>query len=282
MPEQPLVELGGTGGAVMHIAVANGFPPQTYTPLLAPLTARYRVVSLPPRPLWTNPPPPDSVTSWRSLASDMLAGLRKHDLRDVIAVGHSFGAVASMLAVLEEPSRFRALILLDPTFLPPHLLWLIKLSRIFRFEHRQPLVQGALRRRARFATEQEAFDYWRGKPLFRDWSDDVLWLYTRSLTRPAPDGGLELAWSPQWEARYYKTIFTESWRELPKLRGVLPVLAIRGTTTNTFLEASARKFRRVLPAAVYAEIEGHGHLFPHSAPDQTRAIMEGWLGEQGL
>lgn len=76
----------------MHLAVANGFPPLTYTPLLGPLTDRYRVVSLPPRPLWSNPPSPETLTSWRVLADDLLAGMREYDLRDVIAVGHSFGS----------------------------------------------------------------------------------------------------------------------------------------------------------------------------------------------
>jgi pimeloyl-ACP methyl ester carboxylesterase len=278
---QTLYEFGGNG-AVMHLAVANGFPPQTYTPLLQPFTARYRVVSLPPRPLWHEPPPPESIHSWRSLADDLLAGLRDYDLRDVIAIGHSFGCVASMLAVIEEPNRFRALILLDPTFLPPRLLRLIDVARIFRFDGRQPLVNGALRRRQYFANRDEAFAYWRSKPLFRDWSDDALWLYTDSMTRPAPDGGLRLTWSPEWEARYYRTIFTHSWREIPKLRGLLPTLAIRGTTTNTFAESSARKFRDMLPDADYAEIEGHGHLFPQSAPEETRRLIEGWLEKQSL
>jgi pimeloyl-ACP methyl ester carboxylesterase len=277
-----LYEFGGSG-PVLLLAVANGFPPQTYAPLLQPLTARYRVVSLPPRPLWHNPPLPDSAPSWRVLADDLLAGMREYGLNDVLAVGHSFGGVASMLAVSAEPRRFRGLVMLDPTMLP---LWKLRIATIARkvgVEVRLPLVQGARRRRSRFASVDEAYAYWRSKPLFADWPDATLRLYAESMTCPAPDGdGLMLTWSPDWEAHYYETIFTEGWRELPKLRGLLPTLAVRGTTTNAFVEASARRFRRVLPEAAYAEIEGHGHLFPQSAPEQTRAIMEGWLAGNGL
>lgn len=281
MPEQPLYDFGGDG-ALMHLAVANGFPPPTYKPLLDPLTARYRVVSLPPRPLWHDPPPPDSIRSWHSLADDLLAGMRKYNLNNVIAVGHSFGCVASVLAAIQEPGCFRGLILLDPTFLPP--LWLlgIKVGRWFGLAGRSTLVRMAQRRRSRFESVDEAFTYWRSKPLFRDWSDEVLRLYAESMTQPSSEGGLELAWSPEWEARYYRLIFTEIWRELPKLRGKMPILAIRGTTSNTFFETAAQKFRNMLPDADYAEIEGHGHLFPQSAPEQTRAIMEQWLAKQGM
>lgn len=42
----PLYHLGGQG-TPLHLAVANGFPPAVYQPLLTPFTEMYRVVSLP-------------------------------------------------------------------------------------------------------------------------------------------------------------------------------------------------------------------------------------------
>lgn len=121
MTHYPLIELGGDG-SVLHLAVANGFPPQTYLPLLRPLMTRHRAVCLLPRALWPAEPVPETLHDWDSLAVDILAGLRQHNLTDVIAVGHSFGAVASILACLREPNRFRALVLLDPTILPEDAL----------------------------------------------------------------------------------------------------------------------------------------------------------------
>src|SRR5262245_22227216 len=113
---QTLYEFGGKPDApVMHLAVANGFPPQTYIPLFQPFTERYRVVSLPPRALWSGQHDPSETGSWRALADDLLAGMETHKLNNVIAVGHSFGGVASALAAIKQPQRFRALILLDPT-----------------------------------------------------------------------------------------------------------------------------------------------------------------------
>jgi pimeloyl-ACP methyl ester carboxylesterase len=277
---QPLFDFGGSG-RVLHLAVANGFPPLTYRALLDPLAARYHVVSLPPRPLWDAPPPPESINSWRSLAVDLMAGLRAYDLNGVIAVGHSFGSVASMLAVSTEPKRFAALILLDPTLLSPRRLWMLAVLRRFGLEGRMPLVRGALRRRSRFTSRDEAFTYWRGKPLFRDWSDDALGLYTDAMVCPSAEGGLELTWPPEWEAHYYRTIYAGSWQALETLRGTVPILCLRGEMSDVFDASAGERFQHILPDATLEVVAG-GHLFPLSAPDATRAVIEKWLTAKRL
>jgi pimeloyl-ACP methyl ester carboxylesterase len=269
----PIYDFGGSGPAI-HLSVANGFPAQTYAPLLGPLTPRYHVLSVLPRALWPDPPAPDSIRSWQHAGEDILAGLASRSVTGVVAIGHSMGAVASVFAVLAEPERFRALILLDPTFVEPGRAFTGYLLRIAGRQF--PLAKGALRRRSKFESVDEAYGYWRGKSLFRDWPDETVRLYAESITRP--DGhGVKLAWSPQWEARYYQTVHLPWRREVRKLRGLLPVLAIQGGLSDTFTEHSADVFRRLVPDATFRQVEGRGHFFPLSAPDQTRALIEDWL-----
>jgi pimeloyl-ACP methyl ester carboxylesterase len=275
---QTIYEYGGRG-TVIHMAVANGFPPQTYAPIFEPLTDRYRALSLPPRALWADPPPLESFESWHDLAADLLAGLDQFDLSDVIAVGHSFGGIGSMIAAAESPAHFRGLILLDPTLLPTTAL--AGLAELRASTGRTPLSEGALKRKARFTDIEEAYAYWRGKPLFADWSDAAVRLYAESLTRPTPSGALELTWPPEWEAHYYDTITPDIWDYLPRLRGRLPTLIVRGTRSNTLTPEGMEQVRGLLPEADYAEVEG-GHLFPHSAPDATRAVIEAWLAKANL
>ena len=272
----PLHDFGGAG-PVLHLAGGNGFPPETYRPLLQPLTARYHVVSLLPRPLWSDPPPPRSLSHWRQLAGDLLAGLRQHGLSGVVAAGHSLGGVTSLLATLAEPSRFRALILLDPTLLPPRVLLGVRAMRRLGLAARLPLVQSALRRRAAFPSAAAAYEYWRGRPLFAEWPDETVQLYARSMTEPDGSGSVRLAWPREWEARVYETVPADVWREVPQLEGLLPVLVVRGAETDTFSAASARKFQAAVPSARMVVVEGHGHLFPHTAAEETRAILEQWL-----
>ncbi len=278
MTQQPLLKLGGTG-AVMHIALANGFPPQTYRPLFEPFMAEYQVVSLPPRALWPQiGPPPKDIGTWREVAHDLLSGLRQYELKDAIAIGHSFGAVASLLAVLEDTTRFRALILLDPTILPRNIMQAIQEVRAQGGVPPFPLVEMALNRRHRFADVDEAYTYWRGKPLFKDWSDDGVRLYTESLTHPAADGnGLELTWPREWEAYYYQSLYPDTWDDLLRLNGLLPTLIIRGGTSDTYLEATSQQVQELLPNATHQTLPGYGHLFPLAAPEATSRIIAEWL-----
>ncbi|MCA9902721.1 MAG: alpha/beta hydrolase [Anaerolineae bacterium] len=276
---QSLYEYGGSG-SIIHLAVANGFPPETYTPLIAPFTSEYRVISLPPRALWSEPPASESTRSWRDLAEDLLAGLRSHGIDRVIAVGHSFGAVASLVAAAQEPARFRALIMLDPTIFMPGQLTILRMMQIFGLQSRMPLVQSALKRRRHFENVEAAFDYWRKRRLFSDWPETTLRLYAESMTRPAPHGnGVELTWSPAWESRYYETVLTTTWRYVRQVRGKLPILLIRGGSSNTLSRSVATRLQQQLPEMSYAEVSGHGHLFPHTAPDETRRLISAWLPE---
>ena len=189
----PLYEFGGSG-PLIHLAVANGFPPGSYRPFMAAFTPDYRGVSLPPRALWPEQATLDKPPTWSALADDLLAGLEQHALRDVIAVGHSFGGIASIMAAVRKPERFAALCLLDPTILPAHVLGLIAQARQAGKIDQFPLAVGARRRRATFTDPQAAFAYWRAKKLFQDWPDDALWAYVESMLRavrrwrgPGPD-----------------------------------------------------------------------------------------------
>jgi pimeloyl-ACP methyl ester carboxylesterase len=274
----PLVELGGQG-AVVHLALANGFPPETYLPAVESLARRFRVVCLPPRALWPDAGlPPADPGSWDILADDLLEGMHRHGLDRVIGVGHSFGAVATLLAAVREPGRFRALCFLDPTILPPAVMDDLRRQRERGEMSFRPLVQGALKRRSAFATEAEAFAYWRAKPLFADWSDDAVGRYTRSMLRPAADGtGFTLAWSAEWEAWYYMSFYTESWAALGALDPRIPLLVVRGERSDTFFAEAEALMRVRLPGGAYRVIPGRGHLFPQAATGETAREIQAWL-----
>ncbi|NDJ33391.1 MAG: alpha/beta hydrolase [Chloroflexi bacterium] len=279
MTDYPLYDFGGEGTPLV-LSLANGFPPETYRHLLEPFTADYHVICVLPRALWPDAPSPDSLDSWRDMAADLRAAIHAHGLAGGVGAGHSMGGVATMLATISEPDLFRSIVLLDPTLLPPSYLIPMAVLNVFGMSHRAPVVERASRRRSSFDSEQEAFDYWRGKSLFADWSDETLWAYVHGITTPN-GSGVELRWSPQWEARYFAKVPTWIWREMPKLRNLLPMLFIQGDETNAFVEHSFRRIQRLVPEADYAQINGHGHLFPQSAPQQAADIMRAWLADYG-
>ena len=273
---QPKVELGGCQESeVLHLAPANGFPPGTYLPLLR-LLGGFRRLSLPPRALWGLGPPPRDRRGWRQAAEDLLAGLARYELRDIIAVGHSFGGVASMLALLEEPERFKALIMLDPVLLAPTMLAQQKAAWDAGVIDQHPLVQSALRRRRVFNSRDDAFARFRAKAVFADWSDESLRLYIEHGLREGR-GGYELRWDTAWEAYYFSNAHEQVWEDLPKLRNLAPVLIVRAGDSHTFPRDCVEWARSLLPTADIIELEGQGHLFPLAAPKLTASVISDWL-----
>lgn len=270
----PLYDFGGSG-PTLHLALANGFPPATYLPMVRPLLAHYHVICLLPRALWPGESTPNHLRQWDAVAEDFRAGLTEHNLNNIIAVGHSFGGIASLIAAADEPARFRALCLLDPTVFAHE--WMAGMAQMQTDGSIRdlPLAQGARRRRRSFDSAEAAFINFRGKSSFSDWPDETVHLYAEQGTRPTAEG-VELVWPPEWEAHYYMTGYTETWNVLPRLRGLLPMLTLRGASSDTLTPEVAAEIRQILPDMAYGEIPG-GHLFPQSNPTATAQHILDWL-----
>ena len=72
-------------------------------------------------------------------------------------------------------------------------------------------------------SREEAFDFYRPKRAFRNFSDAVLWDYVHASTKPGEEGELQLAYGREWEAAAYRsTPFI--WGAINKIR--LPVLGL--------------------------------------------------------
>ncbi|MGB7340183.1 MAG: alpha/beta hydrolase [Phototrophicaceae bacterium] len=278
---QPLIHLGGDANLpAMTLAPANGFVPELYVPILEPFMNDYHVISTPPRALWGDGAPPEITSdyTWRNIAEDMLTAYQQFGLHDVVAIGHSIGAVTTLLAAIQQPDLFKAIILLDPVVIP-------KVACDWMREQRQKgeilnpkMVAGALRRRNKFQSIDVAFEHFHGKSIFADWSDEMLRLYVTHGTIPCEDNLRCLKWSPQWEAFYFGTYFADIWDYLPKLNDLtLPILFVSGGTSDTFVASTVQDVAELIPQATYESVAGHGHLFPQSAPDATHAIINDWL-----
>jgi pimeloyl-ACP methyl ester carboxylesterase len=187
--------------------------------------------------------------------------------------------VTSLLAAVKDRSRFRALALLDPTIFPPAMMDEIREQRRRGETSFRPLVQGARKRRGRFSTLSEAFSYWRGKPLFTDWSDNAVTRYAKSMLRATGTGDFTLSWPGAWEAHYYESFYTETWDAITRLDRTLPVLVVGGSESDTFLPDAKELLREKLPWATQMTVPGYGHLFPHAAPEQTGRILRGWVDQ---
>jgi len=190
-------------------------------------------------------------------------------------MGHSMGAVISMIAAAKAPQLVRGLILIDPVFLPTRDILKTRLTARKKLLE-MPMVRKTLSRPSQFSSEQEAFDFHRAKRPFAAISDEVLWDYIRSGTQTSAQGHLELAFSPRWEAGVY-TSAPWVWPRLAGLR--LPTLGLRGETSQTLTPQAFRRWGRLQPAAQLHTCPG-GHLLPLEWPESTAQFVLDYLTEQ--
>lgn len=265
----PFTDLGGEGSTLCFLH-ANGYPPECYLPLLNALKPQHRVLAMHQRPLWPNAKP-EEVSDWHPLSADFLRFLDEQGLERVSVLGHSMGGIAALRAALQQPERFRALILLDPVLFPPGFILLWNLVRLIGLGYAlHPLIPAAQKRRRTFDDLDRPFNAYRQRPTFRYMNDDALWAYLRGITQPNGESGYTLRYSPEWETRiYYTSVWRDFdlWRGLPKLK--LATLVLRGAETDTFLPLTAWLVRRFNPRIQMQTLAHTTHLLPLEAPAQV-------------
>ena len=246
----PWLDFGGRGAA-LHFAHANGYPPGAYCALLEDLADDHRVFAVSHRPLWSAGSPEVELKHWDRVADDLIAFLDGRGESAVIGAGHSLGATATLFAALRRPDLFRALVLVDPVFVSPAAAAFLALAPR-AVVNRVPVVGAALRRRDRFASADEAFDYYRRKSVFDGLSDAALRDYVEHGTRPEGEG-VGLAFPREWEAQLYRTV-PWVWHRVGRV--TLPVLGLRGAHSGTLTPASFRRWRKLQPHADLQEVPG--------------------------
>jgi pimeloyl-ACP methyl ester carboxylesterase len=264
-------------GAPLHFLHANGYPPACYKPLFELLKTRYHVFGMMLRPLW-NDSKIDDIDDWHPLSDDLLRFLTTSGLGPAIGVGHSIGGIVTLRAALHDPSRFRALILLDPVLFVPSFLIMWNLIRALGLGNKlHPKIAGALKRRRTFDNLEMVFRGYRTRDVFKYMSDENLHTYIAGITKPKADGGFELIHSPEWESHIYLTGLRDFdlWRELPKLK--VPTLIIRGAETDTFLEKAADLVKKKNPKIQIKTLEKSTHILPLERPQEVFNLMRAFL-----
>jgi pimeloyl-ACP methyl ester carboxylesterase len=265
-------------GLPLHFLHANGYPPECYKPLLELLKSEYHVFGMLLRPLWPESNPND-IKDWNPFSEDLLRFLSNRETFPVIGVGHSIGAIVTLRAALREPSKFRALVLIDPVLFLPRRLITWNLIRAIGLGYKlHPKIAGSLKRRQTFDDLNTVFRGYRSREVFRHMSDENLRIYIEGITKPK-NGGYELVYSPEWETHIYFTGLRDFdiWRDLPKLQ--VPTLFIRGAETDIFWEAAAELVKRRQPRAKLETLEKSTHLLPLERPQEVFDMLQSFLNE---
>ena len=273
---EPLV-LSDSGPLLLH-AHANGYPPEAYRSFLGHFLGRYQTRAIYLRPFWPGSDP-DCLRDWRLFRDDYLTALPDHlnkaGCETLVGMGHSVGGMTTLMAAIEEPERFQALVLIDPTLFSPRkgfLLRSIAPFGLFRYIH--PLVRRTLRRKITFADRESMYQNYRKKAIFEAFSDQVLLDYVDGLAGLQEDGTLRLKYSPEWEVRIYETGGSADryvWKNL--VRVTCPVLVLRGGNSDTLEAKTLERIARRMPNCQAVIVPSVGHLLPLEAPGQVAEVV---------
>ena len=279
-PQQRLIALPARGGAMAALdfgppdrpvdivfSHANGFNGRTYRTILQPLAGRLRILVLDLRGhgASTLPTAIEGRQGWLQFRDDLLALLAAACEAPVVLAGHSMGGTSSLLAAAAEPERVRALALFDPVVMP------LEMQLNPQAIAESPLVQGALRRRATFASRAAALEAYLGRGGFRTWSPDQVADYVAAGFREIAGGEVTLTCAPEWEASNFRTHNYDAWAAFRDSR--CPIRILRAEDASTFrLEGHEAELTRDGRIAVET-VPGSTHFLPMEQPQRVRETL---------
>lgn len=261
------------GGPEVLLSHANGFCAGVFAPLVHALGDR-RCVSYDAR-AHGHSDRGSADMSWEGHRDDVLAVHDALGLSRPVGVGHSMGGAALLLAEQLRPGTFAALWLFEPIVFPG----------IYSDEGDNPMEQAALRRRSSFASREEAFANFAGKPPLSDLSPECLAAYVTYGFHPEAPGaqqagegdagaGFVLACRPEDEAAGYRMGSRHSaWDHLGEV--ACPVVVLRGREDDPTPATLAPLIAAALPAG---RVEAHdelGHFGPLERPEaMARSVLD--------
>lgn len=270
----PFIDFGGNG-RILHFAHPNAYPPAGFRQFLRPLTEHFHVYAVEHRPLWPGSQP-EEMHDWTVIADDLIRFFDQMGWQQVIGVGHSLGAVATLYAAVSRPDLFSHLVLIEPVFLPPEVLQVTAENP--EGGAFNPMVAGSLKRRNRWESREAAFTRFRRKTVFARFSDEALWDYVNSATEKTERGEIVLRFPREWEARFYSMPPQGVWQALPQV--TQPTLAIRAAESDTLWPQAWQHWQEKQPTATFVELPDCGHMLTLERPFQADQLILNYLNNR--
>jgi pimeloyl-ACP methyl ester carboxylesterase len=249
---------------------ANGFNASTYSSLLAPLAGRFRIIAWDMRGHGETSLPldPQLLTGWRVFRDDLIRLLDRLAIRGAILAGHSLGATTSMLTAAARPDLARALVLAEPVMPTDGVSLMARLARPLGWSARvNPLAGMALKRRAQFASREEAVKRFTGRGAFATWPVETIADYVATGLTPEGDG-FRLSCPPDWEAAAF-SVFPFRLAALGGRIGV-PVTVLTGTKGSATRPPVLEGFMRRHGKVRHLVLDGATHFLPMEFPERVR------------
>lgn len=254
---------------IIHFSHANGFPASVYRTIFAELSDRYEVRAV---ERYGHAPEFPVTRDWPHLVEQLLASVEAGYERPVWLVGHSLGGYLSLMAALKKPHWVKGVVMLDAPIIAGWRRGVLRATQWTGLDERLSAAAVTKNRRTHWASRDEAWRHFAGKPAFARWDERMLADYIDYGMVAGPHGGLELAFKREIEYRIYRT--------LPHTLGArvgagvpVPVGFLAGTQSREVRSVGLDATRRIAGTNLLW-LEG-SHLFPMERPLETaRALQE--------
>jgi pimeloyl-ACP methyl ester carboxylesterase len=262
-------EWGGAGDPVV-LSHPTGFHGVVWQPVAERLVAAgRRVWSFDFRGHGDSDKAPEGVYSWDGFADDAQAVLDHLGLLGddrLLAVGHSKGATSLMTVAWRLPDAIPRIWAFEPIVFPRYDASLQ--------DPDNPMSASARRRRAVWASREEAIASYGARPPLGVLTDEALHAYVDYGMRDLPDGTVTLKCLPEHEASIYTMgVVNGLWDRLPEL--ATPVLVADGETSTAIPPSLATQIVERLPHGTLELWPGRGHFGPMEDPDRAvRSILD--------
>ena len=250
---------------ILHFAHGNGFPSPCYKQLLQPLEKRFdcyyidRVGHSPEFPVTDN---------WHNLVNEVIISIKTQTDQSVIGLGHSLGGVLSLLAAIEQPSLFRAVILLDSPLLGRFKSSIVRFSKTLgMIDHLTPAFR-TRERREHWQNREQVLTYLKSRKLFKSFTDACLNDYI--------DYGMQKN-GEAYSLRFDRKIEYQIYRTIPHIlheyegRLRVPTALIYGSKSNVIDRLDLRYMKKHYDV-VSLETKGT-HMFPMEYPKATAQLI---------
>ena len=213
---------------------------------------------------------------WPELVRQLIDALeREHGGEPVLGVGHSLGAYLTFLAAAQRPDLFGAIVMLDAPVIGALKGSLLGATKRIGIVDRVTPAGATRDRRAEWASREEAKAHFRGRKLYRGFTEECLDDYVRHALA-LRDGRYRLKIDPAIEYGIYRSIPHDMHRQLPHLS--VPAGFIGGTRSDVVRRVGMAPMRgRVF---LKRRVPG-GHLFPFEHPEAAAAAIVELLRELG-
>jgi len=174
-------------------------------------------------------------------------------------VGHSFGGAVALRAAIEQPKRFRSLVLFEPVLFSllmeedPEQLGAREIASV-RDDTSVAVADGKLE-----AAAERFIDYWMGPDA---------WQRTPPKRRPTLAGAMRKVRS-EWHACFHEPTPIEAFARL-----AVPTLYLVGAESPASARGVARLLTRMMPHVLVEELPGAGHLAPITHPERVNEAIE--------